>query len=265
MQISSNQQGIKELECYCLLKFGNAKDFGLGGKKEYLLELPMYPENVTEGLEARWSSQSILGRSADISAFAGTSLKSTNFSLTLHRDMLTYGYWDDSGAGDTNWSAFGSNQNYAVMNQSNPGEQRDTSSGYNGTRSWYVAANRIFQAACYAQYTDAGRIPPIMYFVFGQMILKGYVRSYSTTWKKPIINTFYGWNEVQISMECFPDNVISAHEIIIGSASTQNTFNTLFPTENARKSTTYTRNFDRPNLRSWNERGTSLGGSTMDT
>ena len=135
MQVSSSQQGIKELECYCLLKFGNAKNFGVGKDREYLLELPMYPENVTEGLEARWSSQSILGSSRDISAFAGTSLKNTNFSLTLHRDMLTYGYWDDSGASDTNWSAFGANESYAIRNQSNPGSQKDTSSGYNGTRS----------------------------------------------------------------------------------------------------------------------------------
>lgn len=263
MQISSSQQGIKELECYCLLKFGNA-NFGAGGVNEYLLELPMYPENVTEGLEARWNSQSILGSSRDISAFAGTSLKNTNFSLTLHRDMLTYGYWDDSGAADTNWAAFGGNQNAAVMNQSNPGKQKDTISGYNGTRSWYVAVNRILQASCYAQYTKAGRIPPIMYFVFGQMILKGYVRSYSTTWKKPIINTFYGWNEVQISMECFPDNIISAHEIMIGSASTQNTFNTLFPTESARNSVVYTRNYSRKNLRASNA-STTLGGGIMDT
>ena len=67
-------------------------------------------------------------------------------------------------------------------------------------------------------------------------------------------------------MECFPDNVISAHEIITGSASTQNTFNTLFPVEKARSSTGYTQEYrSRPNLRSVNPNGTSLGGSIMDT
>lgn len=62
-------------------------------------------------------------------------------------------------------------------------------------------------------------------------------------------------------MECFPDDIISAHEIMVGSASTQNTFNTLFPTKSAKNSTIY---IDRPNLRAGNS-GTTLGGSVMDT
>ena len=65
------------------------------------------------------------------------------------------------------------------------------------------------------------------------MILKGYVTNYSTEWKKPILNSFYGWNSVTINMMCYPDSVISARDIISGdgAASTQNTYNTRFPSD----------------------------------
>ena len=95
------------------------------------------------------------------------------------------------------------------------------------------------------------------------MILKWYVNNYSTTWKKPILNTFYGWNSVQINMDCYPDTIISAADIItnrkVGTASTQNTYNTPFPRTAASASDVMrrTETMERSNARS---SGNALGG-----
>ena len=73
----------------------------------------------------------------------------------------------------------------------------------------------------------------------------------------------YGWNTRfktsinTVNRSDFLDIFTSSY-----TSSTQNTFNTLFPTKSAKNSTTYTREFDRPNLRSMSDR---LGGSAMDT
>ena len=49
----------------------------------------MYPDEVTESISANWQKQTVLGRSAALSAYANTDLKTVNFSLDLHRDLLT--------------------------------------------------------------------------------------------------------------------------------------------------------------------------------
>lgn len=253
---SNGLTGFKPLECYMLLKYGNKNNFNIAGDMQYLIELPIYPEQVTEAISVQWSKQSILGRSSPISAYANTDLKSVNFELDLHRDFLTGSYSLDTNAllGIKN----------AYISQQSAGNQRQSSSGPFDTRSWYININKMLQMSCYPQYTSSGLIPPTTYFVFGQMILKGYVTSYSTTWKKPIINSFYGWNSVQIAMECYPDSIISASEMISGEGaeSTQNTYNTPFPTKAAENSNVMSRKFsERHNLRT----GNSVGGSPIST
>ena len=232
--------GFKKWECYMLVKFGNNGNFNKKGDDQYLLELPLYPDQVTESISAEWATQKVLGRSAPLSAYAGTSLKSVNFSLDLHRGLLTGSFSLDENEA----KALGFTGNRAYTNNTDgypaikdytqlAGHQKQTAAGPFATRTWYVNANKMFQIACYPQYTSKGLVPPTTYFVFGQMILKGYITSYQTEWKKPIINTFYGWNSVSISMECYPDSIISAKDIITnnktGTASTQNTYNTKYP------------------------------------
>lgn len=248
--------GFKTWECYMIVKFGNNGSFGYGDSSEYLLELPIYPETVTETLGARWNTQNIIGRSAPLSAYAGTDLKSVSFSLDLHRDLMTGSYSIDR---ETLNNIGGSQSENQLA-----GHQMQTPDGPFDTRTWYVNANKMLQISCYPQYTDNGLMPPITYFIFGQMILKGYVTSYSTTWKKPILNQFYGWNSVTISMECFPDTVISARNIIesSGAASTQNTFNTAFPSKSVENSNVMTRY--STTHRSNNRSGSSLGGTARD-
>lgn len=256
----TGRQGFQEWECYMLLKYGNAGSFGLGGTSEYLIELPMYPNEVTESINAQWEEQSIIGRSSSISTYAGTSLKSVNFTLDLHRDFLTGSYSLTRSNMEEIAGQHGKTADDLIKNHQSAGTQYDYTDGLFGGRSWYVNINKMLQMACYPQYTEYGTIPPTTYFIFGQMILKGFVESYSTTWKKPILNTFYGNNVVSIQMKCYPDSVISASDMIgsssvTGSTSTQNTYNTTFPTK-VGSSNVMARSFNRTNYRGASKIGT---------
>lgn len=249
--------GFKKWECYMLVKYGHANSFGIGGDYEYLIELPLYPEQVSEQISANWQQQKVLGRSAPLSAYANTDLKSVSFSLDLHRDFLTGSF---SHTTESLKDIGGSLSNQAA------GRQKQSESGPFATRSWYASVNKMLQISCYPQYTSIGMIPPTTYFIFGQMILKGFVKSYSTEWKKPIINTFYGWNSVTISMDCYPDTIISAKNILTnsrnGTASTQNTYNTAFPNK-VGSSNVMTR-YDTTNRTNSRSLG-SIGGQVIDT
>lgn len=259
----TGRQGFQEWECYMLLKYGNAGSFGLGGTSEYLIELPLYPDEVTESINAQWEEQSIIGRSSSIATYAGTSLKSVNFQLNLHRDFLTGSYSLTRQNIEEIASQHGKTADDLIKHNQSAGAQYDYIDGLFGGRSWYININKMLQMACYPQYTEYGTIPPTTYFIFGQMILKGFIESYSTTWKKPLLNTFYGNNTVNISMKCYPDSVISASDMIgsssvTGNTSTQNTYNTTFPTKIG-NSNVMARNFNRTNFR-----GSSKIGSMTD-
>lgn len=253
--------GFKTWECYMLIKYGNAGNFGAAGKQEYLIELPLYPDEVTETISTNWSKQKILGRSSEIAAYAGTDLKTVNFSFDLHRDFLTGSY--SAPASKIKDALSGTSKSQIA------GHQVQSDSGPFGTRSWYVNMNKMLQMSCYPQYLGSGMIPPTTYFIFGQMILKGFVDSYSTTWKKPILNTFYGWNSVQLTMSCYPDSIITAHDFINGSGSqsTQNTYNTRFPSAAASRSDVMTRTANNEFRSRGNSRSESgrLGGQVIDT
>ena len=253
--------GFQEWECYMLIKYGKQGQYGVAGDYEYLIELPMYPENVQESISPNWTSQNVLGRSSPLAAYANTSLKSVNFTLTLHRDFLTGSY------------SLTKSDMQKITNEANrqpAGKQLQQAGGPFDTRTWYVDINKMLQMSCYPQYTTVGLIPPTTYFIFGQMILKGYVSNYSTNWTLPIINSFYAWNTVTIAMECYPDTIMSARDLIYGSnknnqgtASTQNTYNTKFPTQATVKSNVLGRSDTdlKTNLRD----GNSLGGAIRTT
>ena len=250
--------GFYNWECYMLIKYGHNGEFGFTDSSQYLLELPLYPDEVTESISSNWNSQKVLGRSAPLSAYANTDLKHVNFNLELHRDLLTGSF---SHTHDTMMSVPNMRPEYQAA-----GLQKQTDKGPFWTRTWYVNANKMLQISCYPQYTEKGLIPPTTYFIFGQMILKGYVTSYQTEWKKPIINSFYGWNSVSISMECYPDSIISADEIIEAgvnrfNADTQNTYNTAFPSSVAIGSNVMART--ATTSRSSGRTDATLGGSRI--
>lgn len=255
---SNGLVGFKKWECYMLLKYGNSS-YGTSNDYEYLIELPMYPDQVTESISAQWETQSSLGRSSPISAYAETGLKSVQFSIDLHRDFLTgsFSHTEDTA------SRYGYEKGAKVSKAQLAGYQDQGPDGPFETRTWYLSMNKMLQMSCYPQYTKQGLIPPTTYFIFGQMILKGYVTSYSTEWKKPIINTFYGWNSVSINMQCYPDKLISARDMILNSSSssTQNTYNTPFPNPKVERSNV----MQRSEMKTRNNyRNNSLGGNVMD-
>lgn len=257
---SNGLSGFKTFECYMIVKYGKPGDWNVGGESEYLLELPLYPDEVQEQISASWATQPVLGRSAPLVAYAQTDLKSVSFSLDLHRDLITGSY----SLTESDLQAIGGN----LKNNQMPGHQVQSAKGPFDTRTWYTNANKMLQICCYPQYTNSGLIPPTTYFVFGQMILKGYVEHYSTVWKKPILNTFYGWNTVNISMYCYPDSVISANDIITGpgAASTQNTYNTTFPGKSETANVmARTETRERSNLRTQNTLGGSVSESIIET
>lgn len=259
--------GFQSWECYMIVKYGNNGNFNVSGQDQYLLELPLYPEQVTESISVAWTTQKVLGRSSPVSAYANTDLKTVNFSLDLHRDLMTGSF---SHTADTAIGYVGGKVNDKSQVA---GYQKQTDKGPFGTRTWYVNANKMLQIACYPQYTSKGLIPPTTYFIFGQMILKGYVTSYQTEWKKPILNSFYGWNSVSITMECYPDTIISANEIIErgsdndkrGNASTQNTYNTKFPTWGAESSNVMTRYQTNSRVNARSAENNSLGNGIRKT
>lgn len=134
--------GFKRWECYMVLKYGRTNTFGVTNRNpslEYLIEIPIYPESVSESLESRWDSQDVLGRSSSLAAYAGTSLKTVNFHLDLHRDLMTGSYSMVGNVGPENRQA--------------AGLQTQTSLGPFQTRRWYVKINKMLQMSCYPQYT----------------------------------------------------------------------------------------------------------------
>lgn len=249
--------GHKKWECYMLLKYGYPNQFNIAGDYEYLIELPIYPESVTETIQPNWQQTNVLGRSSPLAAYGYTGLKDVSFSMTLHRDLLTGSYsLDDS----TFKSMGGKPINNIAGNQL---ETENNSRGPFWTRRWYLKINKMLQMSCYPQYTEKGLIPPTTYFIFGQMILKGFVTSYHSTWKLPIENTFYSNNTVEISMNCYPDSIISARDFLNGRGadSTQNTYNTAFPDNSAVNSNIMTRYSGSTNSRT----SSSLGGNPIET
>lgn len=269
---SNGLTGFKNWECYMLLKYGYNNDFSVSELDQYLLELPVYPDQVTEGITPDWATQKVLGRSASLSAYAGTSLKTVNFSLDLHRDLLTGSFsLTEDDLKQINGKKFKGNGNPRAKSQAQvAGYQVQSDGGPFATRTWYINANKMLQMACYPRYTERGLVPPTTYFIFGQMILKGYVTSYQTEWKKPILNTFYGWNSVSISMECYPDTIISAEQLIRkgagrGNASTQNTYNTAYPSGVNEKTNVMAQEatMNRSNARSIASK--TPGGQVLDT
>lgn len=54
---------------------------------EAAVELPCYPDEIGDSTSANWSDESIIGRSAPISAYTGTGYRNVTFSFPMHREM----------------------------------------------------------------------------------------------------------------------------------------------------------------------------------
>lgn len=133
-----------------------------GFQLESYANLPCYPEEISNTVEAIWATQSILGRTGTINAFTGTSDISVNFSFDLHGEMPI----PEGG-------------NYRNVN----------------------AVVAYIKSGCYPSYGSGTLNPPYVIWKFGDTILSGRMKSVSDVWKKPIINRLYSMCSLSISME----------------------------------------------------------------
>lgn len=152
--------------CYYILQYSEGS--------YYNINLPVYPDEISDNFSASWSTQQIVGRSSPISAYTGTDFRRVSFSVDLHRELLS-----ESG---------------------NPTGKMET-------------LLRTLEKSVYPEYLSQGLMPPVATFRFGDFYARGYVESVSFTWKKPIINNQYMVAATSISMACYPKSVISSNKL----------------------------------------------------
>lgn len=83
----------------------------------------------------------------------------------------------------------------------------------NGDEAYIDAILSELRRAVYPIYVEKGLEPPITTFQFGQFKCKGYVRSISYNWQKPIIDGYYQLCDVSIPFVDVPDSVFSAKDL----------------------------------------------------
>ncbi len=162
--------------CYVIVKFGTTSQ----GLRESA-ELPCYPDEISDGTSARWSSQEILGRSFPISAYTGTGFRSISFSFDLHREMTVGG--EAGGAGI----------------------------GY--TTDLVDNALRVLRKSVYPRYEQAGLSPPKTIFRFGDFRVGGYVKDLTYVWKKPIVDEKYQLCTVSVQLDQVPASVYGVDDL----------------------------------------------------
>jgi len=79
----------------------------------------------------------------------------------------------------------------------------------NGSNSIEDVLNLI-RKAVYPEYQERGLIPPTTIMAFGTFMVKGIVRSFSYTWKKPIIDNSYQVCSVSIQIDDIPSSVFGS-------------------------------------------------------
>ena len=140
-----------------------------------VINLPCYPEEVSNSVEASWSEQTIIGRTGTINVFTGTSDITTSFSFDLHREMYP---------------------------------------AHESLRGNYVdRIVRIIKAGCYPRYTAGSLQPPYVIWKFGDMTISGRLKSVSDTWKKPIIAGSYTVCTLSITMAGAAKGIVGAEDI----------------------------------------------------
>jgi len=139
--------------CYFRLEYGN---------NSRVVELPCYPDDISETLSPRWGSEEPIGRSSSIHSFYGTEDRKTSFSFDLHRDMTI---------------SIGSE-----------------------TSADIETILVLLRRSVYGNYTQNAINPPISTFRFGEFVIRGYVSSISFSDKKPIIDDEYALISVSVEM-----------------------------------------------------------------
>lgn len=173
-------------ECYVYIS--NKKYYSSSSHSDsHIYELPCYPEEVSDSVSVNWSDVSIIGRTP-IMAYNSTGLRNISFSMDLHLDMMT---------------------NYVE--------------GHDRHHRVSVILGAL-RSAAYPIYSSKGLKPPMVIFVFGELKMKGILRSVGFQWKKPIIDKKYSLCTVSINMDEIADPLRSEGDSI-GSAYNPNEIN----------------------------------------
>lgn len=129
------------------------------------LVLPMYPESISDNLQAQWSPTTPLARSAPIQSYSSSGPRSVDFSFKLHRDFM--------------------NQvNYQKSNMIIPKND-----------DYFDTVINCVQALSVPVYTDASKMvnPPLVAVRIGdQIFCKGIMQNASLSYGLPIIETRNG-------------------------------------------------------------------------
>lgn len=157
-----------------------------GNNNSHIYQIPCYPDEVSDSVSVNWSETSIIGRSP-ILAYNSTGLRNISFSMDLHREMYH---------------------------------------GYQGAYPDVIGTEidvllKSLRAAAYPIYSSSGLKPPMVMFKFGDLRMKGIIRSVSFQWKKPIVNKQYNICSVSITMDEITDPKHSEGDTL-GSAENPN-------------------------------------------
>lgn len=143
------------------------------------VQLPCYPEEITEQVNATWSTQNIIGRTGTLAAYTGTEDITVSFSFDLHREM----------------------------------EIQSNSTGSDPATIDFVVS--ALKAACYPLYGPSTMKPPLVMFKFGNLEIDGRLTSLGITRKGPIINDFYAVYSLSVSLATISNKVRDANDILL--------------------------------------------------
>jgi hypothetical protein len=136
--------------------------------KDSRIYLPSAPEQISVSVRADWPQQQMVGRSAPITTYTGTSFREISFSISLHKDLCDDLYGINSYEKIINGLYNCVYPNYGK----NPGDYRQ----------------------------------PRSRFVFGAMHIDGAVTNLGLNWKKPLIpvsqtSSKYGFKPIYSNVE----------------------------------------------------------------
>lgn len=149
---------------------------------KYQMDLPNYPDEISDSGSANYSEESLLGRSSPLVSYTNTGFREVSFSFDVHREEL------DSNGIDK--------------------------------------LLKIIRASVYPTYKDTAALRPTITVVrLGDFYVKGITKSYSFTWKKPIIDDKYQVCTISMTISHVIDKAYSMSDIIENNNSPANPFN----------------------------------------
>lgn len=163
---------IAKNDCYVSICFDESSV-----PKTYTLNLPVYPEEVSNSFKTNYNSVSILGRPGTISNYSNTDDVTTSFTLKLHRELSTL---------DRNVN-------------SNIGDNIDR-----------IVA--LIQAAQYPMLNGKTSVP-ITCYKFGDTLLIGKQTSCNVQWTGPLIDGKYMQCNLSISITNVPKKILEFESV----------------------------------------------------